>query len=163
MNASKYELTYAIATSAINATSEIEKIVEILRKQDKPLTCKQLGELVYGDAYKRTKQTSDWDDYRLNAHARELTGRLNQALKHLASYGYIEVETIKSELRTWEEEELVWIDESNEPQRLEVWDAPGNKYLMDNPKYDRRNGHREWRKVIKSAYSKVNTYKWIGD
>lgn len=163
MNASKYEMLYTIATSAISATSEIEKIVEVLRKQDKPLTCKQLGELVYGDAYKRTKQTSDWDDYRLNAHARELTGRLNQALKHLASYRYIEVETIKSEPHTWEDEELVWIDENNEPQKLEVWDAQGNKYFMNNPKYDYSNGHREWRKVMKTACSKVHTYKWIGD
>lgn len=163
MNASKYEMIYVIANDAIKATSEIEKIVKVLREQDRPLTCKQLGELVYGDAYKRTKQANDWDDYRLNAHARELTGRLNQALKHLAFYRYIEVGTIKSEPHTWEEEEIMWIDGNDEPQKLEVWDAQGNKYLMDNPKYDRRNGHREWRKVTKTACSKVLTYKWIGD
>ena len=162
MNATKYEATYRIAKYAMNATSEVEKIVATLKDIGRAVTCKELGELVYGDAYKRVPMSED-REYFKNMKARELTGQLNQVLRHMVANNYVKVGEIKSEPYTYETEEWISIDDNGEPETIEVWDAKGVKYDMPNPRYNRYSGRGEYRKVTHTGRKNIRTYLWVED
>lgn len=177
MNATKYEATYAIANDAIQATSEVEKIVAIIKGLDRAVTCKELGELAYGDAYKRVFQPNYSDvvrDHKFsyeewlqansqNCNARSYTARLAQVLRHLVKNGYIRMISEKSAPYTYEVEEPVYVDEAQETEKLTVWDAQGRHYTIDNPNFNHYTGHVEYRKVQKTGSKIINKYLWVKD
>ena len=171
MNATKYEATYSIAQSALSATEEVEKIVAQLRAADRPMTCKELGELIYGEEYKRIPEKNrgelTYNEFlklqRLNDIARKHTARLNQALQHMVEAGYVIVGEIKGEPYNYETEEVVWVDEQNEPEHIDVWDAKGNRYTIINPEYNYFDRHTEIRKVMRTGCKRIRTYKWVED
>ena len=168
MNATKYEATYAIAQSAMSATEEVEKIVAKLKATGRPMTCKELGELIYGEEYKRTPVGSyrklGFSEYcrlqRLNDTARRHTARLNQVLQHLTKAGFVAVGEIQSEPYTYETEEAVWVDDKGEAEFIDVWDTNGNQYQMQNPRHNRAIGI-EYRKVVRTSHKKIRTYTWV--
>lgn len=175
MNATKYEATYVIANDAIRATSEVEKIVTIIKGLDRAVTCKELGELVYGDAYKRVFQP-DYSDvrkkisyeewlqiYHRNCTARTNTARLNQVLRHLVENGNIKMTSEKSAPYTYEVEEPIYVDEAQETEKLTVWDAQGRHYTINNPHFNHYTGHIEYRKVQKTGSKMINKYLWMKD
>ena len=173
MEATKYEMTYKIAKYAKNATSEVEKVVNTLKGIDRPISCKELGELLYGDEYKRTPVGGSYselgnDEYwrrqRMNDHARELTARISQVLRHMVREGFVRITETKSEPYTYETEEWITLDENNEPETIIVWDAKGNQYDMPNPKYNTRcRHHGEYRKVQKTVTNTIRLYYWVKD
>ena len=55
MNVTPYEKTYVCVSKSLKATEDLNRIVDILKRLDHPVSCKELGELAYGDAYKRPK------------------------------------------------------------------------------------------------------------
>jgi hypothetical protein len=176
MNATKYEATYCIANSAISATSEVEKVIAKLKEAGHPITCKELGFMVYGDEYKRLP-TPTWNEVskgiisrdayftavRANDKALSLTARLSQVLRHMVASGFVKEGTIKSEPYTYETEEWFRVDEQGEPETIEVWDAKGTRYDMPNPKYNRYSGRGEYRKVTKTGHKTIRTYLWVKD
>lgn len=177
MNATKYEATYAIANDALRATSEVEKIVAIIKGLDRAVTCKELGELVYGDAYKRVFQPDyfdvgkghevsyeEWHQInRQNCTARTNTARLTQVLRHLVKNGNIKMTSEKSAPYTYEVTEPIYVDEAQEPEELTVWDAQGRHYTMKNPHFNHYTGHIEYRKVQKTGSKMINKYLWVKD
>ena len=162
MNATKYEAMYVIANDAIRATSEVDKVIAKLKEAGRPVTCKELGIMVYGDDYKRVPY-NERQSYFTNMKAMSLTARINQVLRHVVEAGNVKVGEIKSEPYTYETEEWFIIDEKGEPETIEVWDANGTKYDMPNPKYDRYSGRGEYRKVTKTGRKTIRTYLWVKD
>lgn len=173
MEATKYEMTYRIAKYAKYATSEVEKVVNTLKDVDRPISCKELGELIYGDEYKRTPVGGSyselghdefWKRQRMNDRARELTARINQVLRHMVREGFVKITETKSEPYTYETEEWISLDENNEPETIVVWDAKGNQYDMPNPKYNTYcRHHGEYRKVQKTVTKTIRLYYWVKD
>ena len=176
MEATKYEAIYNIAQSAIIATSEVEKIVAKLKEAGRAVTCKELGQMVYGNEYERTP-VPHWDNVskglitrdeffkaqRANGKSRSMTARLNQALRHLVANGFVQDGHIKSEPYTYETEEWFRIDDKGEPETIEVWDAKGIRYEMKNPNYNSYHAHGEYRKVTKTGRKTIRTYLWVKD
>lgn len=173
MEATKYEMTYMIAKCAKDATSEVEKVVNTLKGIDRPISCKELGELIYGDEYKRTPVGGSyselghdefWRRQRMNDRARELTARISQVLRHMVREGFVRITETKSEPYTYETEEWISLDENNEPETIVVWDAKGNQYDMPNPKYNICcRHHGEYRKVQKTVTKTIRLYYWVKD
>lgn len=108
MEANIYEKTYESVVEALRATNEVNKVVEFLREATKPVSCKEIGEAIYGEEYKRIRAEyenklwsemtkEDWENSRHNVRARELTGKLTQVLRHLVSAKFVEMEEIKGE------------------------------------------------------------------
>lgn len=176
MNATKYEATYKIAQYAIDATSEVAKVIAKLKEAGRPVTCKELGIMVYGDEYKRLP-TPTWNEVskgiisrdayftavRANDKALSLTARLSQVLQHMVANGFVKEGTTKSEPYTYETEEWFRIDEQGEPETIEVWDAKGTRYEMKNPNYNPYRARGEYRKVTKTGRKTIRTYLWVKD
>jgi hypothetical protein len=163
MEATKYEMTYMIAKCAKNATSEVEKVVNTLKGVDRPISCKELGELIYGEEYKRVP-INDPGEWHKNMKARELTARINQVLRHMVREGFVRITETKSEPYTFETEEWITLDENNEPETIVVWDAKGNQYDMPNPRYNPLcKRHGEYRKVQRTATKTIRLYYWAKD
>lgn len=161
MTFNKYEGMYLVTHNAVESTSEITKVAHTLQGLGVAVTCKELGELLYGDAYKRLPCDNDRLAYYHNEAARKLTGKLNQSLQHLLAAGVITQEKTKSDPYTYEVKEWHRIDENGESERIDVWDKNGNHYEIDNPKYDYRHTHGEYRMVTKTGRKTLLKYKWI--
>lgn len=167
MEASKYELTYVCARYAIGATQNVNEVVRILRDASAPMTCKEIGTALWGDAYKRFPEKEvdsypnvDSEKWYHNQKARELTADLGHILGNLCRANLVKVTKEKGESFTIEEERYVNVvnDEICE-STLDVWDAKGNKYKMPNPNY--RRGHGEYRKVPVIITPTIKRYSLI--
>lgn len=168
MEASKYELTYVCADYAIKATQNVNKVVRILRDASTPMTCKEIGTALWGDAYKRfpAEEIGKWPnsiDHEKATHnekARELTADLGHILGNLSRSHLIKVTKEKGEPFTIEEKRYVNVvnDEICETT-IEVWDAKGNKYEMPNPNY--RKGRGEYRKVPVTIVPTIKKYSLV--
>ena len=164
MKGTEMEMTYACAKYACEATTEVEKVVNTLRQLDKPVTCCELGLLVYGEKYRRKPAEHNYRKdgyYYLNQEARTLTGRLNQVLQHLVREGFVkvgagEVETYTYTYCTWIE-----VDDKDEPEYITVWDKSGTEYQMKNPKFNFRTGRRKPVDIEKEGHRRPRTYEWV--
>lgn len=168
MKANKYELTYSCVEYALHATRNVDAVVSILREASAPMTCKEIGTAMWGDAYKRfpEKEVSMWShhpDYEKGCHnqrARELTADLGHILSHLLEANLIKVTKEKGEPFTFEEERYVnVVDDEICESTIKVWDAKGNKYEMRNPNY--RRGRGEYRKVPVTVTPTIKRYSLI--
>lgn len=167
MEASKYELTYACARYAIEATQNVNEVVRILRDASAPMTCKEIGTIMWGDAYKRFPEEEVGEYPNVNrgkeAHnlkARGLTADLGHILGNLLDANLIKVIREKGEPFTIEQERYVnVVDDEICETTIEVWDAKGNKYEMPNPNY--RRGHGEYRKVPITITPTIKRYSLI--
>lgn len=167
MNANKYELTYSCVEYAIHATRNVDTVVRILHEASAPMTCKEIGTTMWGDAYKRfsEKELGTWPnldrekEYH-NQKARELTADLSHILSHLLEANLIKVTKEKGEPFTFEDERYVnVVDDEICETTIEVWDAKGNKYEMPNPNY--RRGRGEYRKVPVTVTPTIKRYSLI--
>lgn len=164
MNATKYDLTYACAEYAFRATRDLDKIVNALKQLNEPKTCKELGMLIYGEEYKRIPSKEgyeSWDYTTKNTNARKLTGTLSKALFNLMKAGYVEVTEGPEETFTYMTTEWYHVDESNQPEFIDVWDKEGNAYKMPNPKYNHMNTRLVWREIPKEGHRPTKMYKWV--
>ena len=118
MKTSKYEDTYVATYKAKLAVEHVDEVVDFLRKQGEPVSCKTIGEAVYGEAR-----------YNSTYYHQSCASTLGQILKHLRKGGfvnYIEVEGAPIKV-------LVWGYHPNPEATLEVFDREGNRYLIPNP------------------------------
>lgn len=168
MEATKYELAYACTQYAINATRNVDAVVRILCNASAPMTCKEIGTAMWGDAYKRfpEKEVGTWPlpvDHEKEYHnqkARELTADLGHILGNLLNANLIKVIKEKGEPFTIEEERFVnVVDDEICEFMIEVWDAKGNRYEMQNPNY--RRGHGEYRKVPVTITPTIKRYSLV--
>lgn len=149
MITTKFENTYSSVYNAKKAIADLDTVVEFLRAQSEPLTCKQIGLAVFGDKY-----------VEMNRH---FSTHLGQILKHLRQGGFIKVTTMKGAPIEVDDEILVYDNDKNgEPSKIIVHDEAGNKYCIDNPRYQYSSrGASHWEKVKKTIIPTIKFYAWV--
>lgn len=169
MEVSKYEQTYACVKKAIDATKYVDKVVNFLRNASAPVSCKEIGTALFGDAYKQFPKKEVYNGYKCidfdkrhhNEIAHGLASSLSHVLSNLMHDGLVKLTKEKGEPFTIEIESYVNVyeDEVCEEMTIEVWDAKGNRYEIDNPNY--YYGHREWRKVPTTITPTIRKYSLV--
>jgi len=150
-----YEDTYSSIETAKNHTADLVPLADLLMKADHPMTCKEIGFAMFGDAYEYT------DDFSHNIRRKCLTSHITQMLRHLVRGGFIRREEIDGEPIEVEQEEYQRIDDYGQPQYIRVHDDEGNEYQMQNPKYNPCYGAGKWVKVKKTIIPKIRVYTWV--
>ena len=153
MLTTKFEDTYTCVHTAKVHTDKLAEVVDFLRAQTAPLTCREIGIAIFGN------------DYIQSYRKRSLSCRMGQILKHLRKGGFVKVEEVKGEPIEVEHEEYVRNADSNgNLPYIKVHDDEGNTYDMPNPKFDRYcyNGG-QWVTVKKTITPKVKVYQWVAE
>ena len=154
MEVSQYENLYTCVQNAIDVTKPMDKIVNFLKWQTKPVTCQEIGIAVFGMEYNHKTMKKSY------------SRMLGQALRHLRLAGFIKVEKIDGQPIKIPFEELIYTNNDGEISKIRVWDKDGNEYLMPNPKFNPIRGCRynyAWVTVEKTIIPKINTYLWVAD
>lgn len=159
MTINKYERTYASATAAEKATRHLDEVLDFLRQQTAPLSCKEIGKGIWGDLYVQNGKY-------LRSGKQVQAAELGQVLRHLRKGGYLKVEEIKGEPVEIKVEE--WVSKTPDgkpiPEFITVHDDEGNKYEMRNPNYKPSWGyHREgsWEMVTKTIIPRVKVFSLV--
>lgn len=153
MITTKFEDTYSCVDTAKAYTEKLAAVVDFLRAQTAPLTCREIGIAVFGN------------DYIQGYHKRSLSCRMGQMLKHLHRGGFVKVEEVKGEPIEVEHEEYVRnADNEGNPPYIKVHDDEGNTYDMPNPKFDRwaYNGGT-WQMVKKIVTPTYKVYSLVAE
>ena len=153
MITTKFEDMYSCVNDAKASIEELAEIVDFLRAQTAPLTCREIGLAIFGN------------DYVQGDHKRSLSGRLGQMLKHLCQNGYVKIAKVNGEPIEVEREEYVR-DADNNGNRpfIKVHDDEGNTYDMPNPKYDRWACNKgTWQMVKKTVTPTYKVYSWVAE
>lgn len=146
MITTKFEDTYSCVATAKKTTEMVDEVANFLRKQTKPLTCKEIGLAVFGDVYPNQVYSA----------------KLGQILKHLAKGGFIGIgyridKPIEIEVGGW-----ISTDAAGIPKTITVHDDEGNSYQMPNPKADQRDrSHGYWGVIKKTIIPKTKVFKWV--
>ena len=168
MEVSKYEQTYVCVKVAMDATKYVDKVVNFLRNASAPVSCKEIGTTLFGDAYKQFPKKEVYEGYKCidydkrshNEKAQGLASSLGHVMSNLMREGLIKLTKEKGEPFTIEEERYVnVVDDEICETTIEVWDAKGNKYEMPNPNY--RRGHGEYRKVPVTITPTIKKYSLV--
>lgn len=150
MKVTEYEKTYTSVKDALNATQHLATVVEFLRQQNAPVTCKEIGRAVFGGAYDHSFLSKSY------------SAQMGQILRHLRKGGFIKIEERKGDPIEIEVAEYVNRDENGNPATIKVHDDEGNEYEIPNPKYRPsywNNGRFE--KVKKTVTPTIKTYLWV--
>jgi hypothetical protein len=164
MNVTPYEKTYVCVDKSLKATEDLNRIVDILKRLDHPVSCKELGELAYGEAYKRPKVEKDhcmtWEQIKAESKACSLTSRLTHMLSHLVEGNFVKVSETLSEPYTFETDKYISVDADDKPRYITVWDAQGRTYDIPNPDF---KGGARYKKitVTETHQKKINVYSWV--
>lgn len=153
MITTKFEDTYTCVDTAKARTEKLAAVVDFLRAQTAPLTCREIGMAIFGN------------DYIQGYHKRSLSCRMGQMLKHLRRGGFVKVEEVKGEPIEVEHEEYVRnADNEGNPPYIKVHDDEGNTYDFPNPKFDRTKFYGGvWVTVKKTVIPKVKVYQWVAE
>ena len=146
MVVNEYEKTYVSVQKALWAIESLDAVVEFLRKQTSPVSCKEIGTAVFGPDYSRF---------------RTYPVRMGKILSHLRRGNFIKMEKREGPPIEVEVMEFIRTDKNEEPPMLTVHDEKGREFRISNPNYTLffRGGY--WGKVKKSIPSTVKTYIWV--
>ena len=168
MEVSKYEQTYVCVKVAMDAIKYVDKVVNFLRNASAPVSCKEIGTTLFGDAYKQFPKKEVYEGYKCidydkrshNEKAQGLASSLGHVMSNLMREGLIKLTKEKGEPFTIEEERYVnVVDDEICETTIEVWDAKGNQYEMPNPNY--RKGRGEYRKVPVTITPTIKKYSLV--
>ena len=150
ITANDYERTYVCVKNSLNATRQLDRVVEFLQSIPRPVTCREIGLFVWGDAYRDIRTMNSY------------SAQLGQMLRHLRQGGFIKIGEIDGapvEVSSWE-----WVDAPDAPpSKIKVHDDEGNEYWIANPKYDYRRHGGSYKEVKKTIIPKIKTYLWVGE
>lgn len=150
MTTNIYEETYSCVCYSKEVSRYVTEVAEFLQKQDKPLSCKEIGELLYGDRYVKNNRVKN--STQINA------SKLGQTLRHLVLGRLVTFKTIPGEPVTishWD-----WVPVSDTPKEIKVHDDEGNTYFIPNPNFDWDTARYERKLVKETITPKVRVYKW---
>ena len=152
MITTKFEDTYSCVDTAKAYTEKLAAVVDFLRAQTAPLTCREIGIAIFGN------------DYIQGYRKRSLSSRMSQILKHLRKGGFIKVEEVKGEPIEIEYDEYVRnVDAQGNLPYIKVHDDEGNTYDRPNPKFDRWTCGGSWQKVKKLVAPTYKVYSWVAE
>lgn len=147
MTTNIYEDTYVCVSEAKYAAAHVTEVAEFLKQQVQPLSCKEIGQKLFGDRYVGSIST-----YRNIGSA-----ELGHILRHLARGRFVKVDYVYGEPITVSERKWVPI---GIPLKIKVHDDEGNTYFIDNPAaYDAPQ--YEWRDIERIVTPKTRVYSWV--
>ena len=162
-----YDEIFVGANKAQKTINKTEIVLDVLRHAEKPMTCKEIGTVLMGEEYFKTKERRvslsgyEYTYYRRSHEARSWSSFLGRVLNILAKKGVIEAKNIDGEPVTIDAEE--WVDNPDAPpSEITVHDDEGNEYTIHNPKYNWRIHGGNWQTVKKTIIPKVRVYSWVG-
>lgn len=142
-----YENTYASVAKACRHTADLEKVIEVLSKASKAMTCRDIGLAIWGADY--------LDNRRYSAH-------MGQMLKHLRQGKFIRWVEINGEPVEVEYDEYQRdVDDEGNTYYITVRDDEGNKYQMHNPKWRGGYSGGRWVKVKKTVIPRIKVYSLV--
>lgn len=145
-----YEDTYACVATAKEQTKLLSTVVEFMSHQDSPVTCKEVGEALFGENYSHY--------YSRHSYA----SLLGSIFRHLHNGGFVTIEERASEPITIEVRKMITQDSAGVPMTITVHDDEGNTYQMPNPKANQFDSPRMgWGTVKKTIPTKIKLYKWV--
>ena len=156
-----YENTYSSVKTACENVKDLPALIELLRGAPAPMSCKEIGFAMFGDAYAYDGDPTSNDAWLQRINRRRLTSHLSQMLRHLVRGGFIRWDEINGEPIEVEQEEYRRIDDYGQPQYIRVHDDEGNEYQMLNPKYNPCYYKGDWIKVKKTIVPKIKVYTWV--
>ena len=154
MITTKFEDTYSCVDTAKAYTEKLAEVVNFLRAQTAPLTCREIGIAIFGN------------DYIQGYCKRSLSSRMGQILKHLRIGGFIKVEEVKCEPIEVEHEKYVRNEDKDNPQFIRVHDDEGNEYKMPNPKFNPWKAAQaggSWQMVKETFTPTHKVYSWVAE
>lgn len=143
MKTTRYEEMFAAVRSAKWTIEKLDEVIEYLRANPRSSVA-DIRKALYKDSA----------DYLKNSHASHITAML----RTLRGYNIVAVETKQGEPIQIEVEEYAPIEDEGYPLQIEVTDAKGNKYIIDNPYYNTRQFRYEYRKIKKWITPTINIY-----
>lgn len=152
MTTTIYDETYVCTYNAMRATEDISAVVDFLRAQTAPVSCREIGLALYGESYRKDTR-----------EGRHLISHLGQMLTHLRKGAFIKAETRKGTPIEITADEYVSDYEKTTPQFILVRDDAGNEYQMPNPNFDlweARRSDGSWQKVKKTIVPTYKVYSW---
>lgn len=156
MQTNKYEDLFTSVQDIKNSESvnRVTDIVEFLRQQKEPVTCYEVGIAIFGERYNN------------KSAKKSLSRSIGSVMRHLKEAGYIRIDKIQGKPIIIESEEYIFIDDNDEPDVIEVTDAKGNKYKMQNPNFNwriRTKKQSATKPIKQTIFPTISTYFWIAD
>ena len=142
MIVSKYEQEIHSVQHAQSTSANMDLVVKLLKNNPQGLTCKELGNMIYGDAYNwypvnetyRNREKRQW-----NLRAKGLASHLGRMLGVLRDNHHIEVKKIVTDELVFDNNgEPITIEktvktECEEPYTIMAYDNKGRAYEVHNP------------------------------
>lgn len=136
MKTNDYENKFVAVRKAYESVEGLDAVIEYLRANPRS-SVKEIREALYSDAQDYMKQS--------------IASHIASMLRTLRKYDLVTVGTMQGKPIQIEVIEYVPSDENLPPFEIEVFDAQGNKYMIDNPYY-KKHGYKYVEKKVK---------KWI--
>lgn len=136
MKTTRYEDMFVAVRDAKGTTEKLDEVIEYLRANPRSSVA-DIRKALYKDNVN--------SDYLKQSNASHITAML----RTLRNYNIVSVDTKLGEPIQIEVEEYAPIEDEGYPLQIEVTDAKGNKYIIDNPYYKTRQFHYEYRKIKK--------------
>lgn len=148
MKTNSYEDKFVAVRTAYDRVEGLDAMIEYLRANPRS-SVKDIRTALYNDA----------KDYMKQSIANHIAGML----KTLRENDLVTVGTKQGDPIQIEVEEYVPSDEKLPPFQIEVFDAEGNKYMMDNPYYKTHlHGRYVCKKIKKWIIPEIRIYSLIG-
>ena len=148
-----YEMIFASYRKHEASFGRADAIAAILQAAGEDgLTCKEIGKILYGDDY--NNHDKDWRNARHPA-------QISAVLKALRKQGYATCEKKPTDPVEVTYTKYVVVDNSGEPEILDVVDARGNHYEMRNPRFNPCTQRGEYQEVVESITPTVRVWKWV--
>lgn len=146
MKTNPYEDKFIAVRTAYNRVEGLDAVIEYLRANPRS-SVKEIREALYNTI----------EDYMKQSIANHIASMLNTLYKH----NLVTVETKQGEPIQVEVEECVPADENLPPFKIEVFDAQGNKYMMNNPYYKKHPHMYTYEKIKKWIVPEIRIYSLI--
>lgn len=146
MKTNDYENRFVAVRKAYDAVEGLDAVIEFLRANPRS-SVKEIREALYSGAQDYMKQS--------------IASHIASMLKTLRANKLVAVGTKQGEPIQIEIEEYVPSDENLPPFKIEVFDAQGNKYTIDNPYYKKHGYKYVEKKVKKWIIPEIRVYSLV--
>jgi hypothetical protein len=143
MKTTRYEDMFAAIANAKVTTEKLDEVIEYLRANPRSSVA-DIRKAVYSDSADYLKQSN--------------ATHIAAMLRTLRNYNIVTVDTKQGEPIQIEVEEYGPFEDEGYPLQIEVTDAKGNKYIIDNPYYKTRQFRYGYRKIKKWITPVIRIY-----
>lgn len=146
MKTNDYENRFIAVRKAYDSIEGLDAVIEYLRANPRS-SVKDIRTALYSGAQDYMKQS--------------IASHIASMLRTLRRYGFVTVGIEQGEPIQIEVEDYVPSDKNLPPLQIEVFDAQGNKYIIDNPYYKNNKCECVWKKIKKWITPEISVYSLV--